>query len=409
MRETADVVIAGGGIVGLSIAYQLARRNAGRIVVLEKSSSLGEGSTGASSAVCRFKYSRAETVLLARYGIGAYRDWAAFLDLAAPMARFHATGVLWLGNGLPVHEEVARLTALRVLAEEIDDRELAQRYPSINPCPLAPDLETGAEHECTNGGGHMVELEGGYVDPMDALHDLLTAVRARGVDVRLGCGVTGIATGAGGIEMVKTSHGEFATRTLVNAAGPWCRQLDEMVGLDSPWPLRATRIQIAHVDRPLSIVGAIPVCADPPGGIYFRPQNRGQQIIIGSILEEDEREYVDPNQFDRSADELFVATKIHAAQHRLRGLGDIRNVRGYSGLYTMNVADVHPVVGATHLSGYYVANGFSGHGFKLAPAIGALVAQAIAGVRLADDPQVEPEFLSFFRSPMSDVVRSVLA
>jgi sarcosine oxidase, subunit beta len=147
-----------------------------------------------------------------------------------------------------------------------------------------------------------------------------------------------------------------------------------------------------------------------PGGIYFRPQNRGQQILIGSVLEEDEREKVaDPDAFATYVDDEFVHAKLHALQHRLR-LGDIRGqVRGYSGLYTINRADMHPIVGATPVPGLYVANGCSGHGFKLAPAIGSLLAQAITGARRDFDTDVDPGFLAYSRDPIPLASMSVLA
>lgn len=411
MAEAADIVIVGAGIIGLCSALQLAKRTSARIVVLEKGVGLGEGSTGASSAVCRTKYSLDRTVLLARDGIAAYRHWCEFVGLNDPLAGFHETGALWLGTGdaAEVLNEAARLRSLGIAIATIDDDQLADRYPSINPCPIAPDLVTGEQHNCIAGGLHLLETEGGYVDPMDALQDLLRAVRERGVDVRFGAEVTGIGTRSGSIAGVSSSRGDIATPVLVNAAGPWCNRLNSLAGIDCPWPLRPTRIQIVHIERPDTVVGPLPACADPFGGIYFRPQNRGQQIVVGSVLEEDEREAVDPDDFDKGIDDDFAAVKIHALQHRLRGLETIRGVTGYSGLYTINDTDVHPAVGATQLGGYFVANGFSGHGFKLAPAIGSLVARSITGLRIAGDTEVGSDFLAIDRAPIAIVTRSVLA
>jgi glycine/D-amino acid oxidase-like deaminating enzyme len=90
-------------------------------------------------------------------------------------------------------------------------------------------------------------------------------------------------------------------------------------------------------------------------------------------------------------------------------IGPLRGVRGYSGLYTMNWADVHPIVGETPLGGFFVANGCSGHGFKLAPAMGSLIAQAIAGGKQAFDTAVPRTFLSFDRRPIELAQQSVLA
>ena len=98
MAQTADVVVIGAGIIGMSAAFQIARRSGARIVVLEKGVGPGEGSTGASSAVCRFRYSYAEIVQLAKDGIAAYQHWPDFLGNTAPNARFHRIGVVWLAD-----------------------------------------------------------------------------------------------------------------------------------------------------------------------------------------------------------------------------------------------------------------------------------------------------------------------
>ena len=165
-----------------------------------------------------------------------------------------------------------------------------------------------------------------------------------------------------------------------------------------------------HIDRPQEVTGDIPVCVDPGGGIYFRTQNRGQQIIAGSVLEADEREQVhNPDTFADYADDIFMQTKLHALHHKIPALSYEGNIRGYSGLYTINQSDVHPVVGPTPLEGFYAANGFSGHGFKLAPAIGSLLAQAITGEFRDFDTGVDQRFLAWDREPIEVRSKSVLA
>jgi glycine/D-amino acid oxidase-like deaminating enzyme len=158
------------------------------------------------------------------------------------------------------------------------------------------------------------------------------------------------------------------------------------------------------------VPGPIPVTCDPIGGIYFRTQNRGQQIVVGSILEEDEKEFVaDPDSFSTYAEDDFIRAKLYALEHRLRGLTDLGRPRGYSGLYTINRQDFHPIVGPTPVQGFLVANGCSGHGFKLAPAIGSLIAQMLAGKAESFDTSVDPSFLAFDRTPMELPALGVLA
>lgn len=412
-KPACDVVIIGAGIIGLSVAWQLARRSRLRITVLDKGNGVGEGSTGASSAVCRFRYTLDNTVALARDGIAAYRAWTAFTGLAAPRAAFRNEGVLWLPGDDSQWAEVEqqRMATFGVRAEVLDAAELRARFPAINPCRRAPDLERGGDHECADTVHAFYEVDGGYMDPVSAAQDLVEACRGAGVDVRFRSPVAGVAIRGGRVSGVTLVGGEsLSAPLLVNTAGPWCHDLYRAAGLALPWDLAPVRIQVLHRDRPAALAGHIPVTVDMPGGIYFRTQNRGQQLIVSSVLEEDEREVVpDPDNFLRVPDTDFEQRKLHVLHHRLPGLPYRGQVTGYCGLYTMNRDDVHPVLGPTALEGFWVANGFSGHGFKLAPAIGSMLAQAITGERAEHDTDVPLSFLAFDRSPIELASRSVLA
>ena len=408
-----DVVIVGAGIIGLSIAWQLARRSTLRIAVIEKGAGVGEGSTGASSAICRVRYSIDETLLLARDGINAYRQWGAFTGLDNPAAEFHQDGVLWMPGSDTgwADAEQQRMQQFGVAAEVLDDAAMAERFPALSTCTLPPDIETGAAHECAGGGRNLFETEGGHVDPVAAVSDLVEACRSAGVDVRFRSRVADVDVAGGRVRGVALDGGdEIATPLVINAAGPWCKALSSMVGLELPWALVPTRIQVIYRDRPEAVQGHIPVTADLAGGIYFRTQNNGQQLVVGSVREEDEREAVaDPDDFRTETDDDFEAVNLHVLHHRLPGLPSSGRIRGYCGLYTTNREDVHPVLGPTEIDGFWVANGFSGHGFKLAPAIGSMLAQAITGERRDFDTDVPLSFLAVDRKPIGLSSKNVLA
>jgi glycine/D-amino acid oxidase-like deaminating enzyme len=408
-----DVTIVGGGIIGLSIAWQLARRTNMSIALLDKGAGVGEGSTGASSAVCRYRYTKEMMLNLARDGISAYRDWKAFTGLPRPRAEFQQTGVLWMPGSdrewaLREHQ---RMRVHDIATEVLDDQLLRERFPAFSQCTRVPDVATGEAHECRGGGLQLLELEGGYMDPVFAAEDLREACLIRGVDVRFSTRLSGVDVEGGRVVGARLDDGgRLSTPLLINAAGPWCAEIFAAVGLQHPWDLAPTRIQILYLDRPEELQGHIPTSVDMESGIYFRTQNRGQQLVVGSTLEEDEREQVDnPDSFNLLPDDAFLQRVLHRLHHRLPALPYRGKLRGYCGLYTVNRNDVHPIVGPTAIDGFWVANGFSGHGFKLAPAIGSMVAQAIVGDTLEFDTEVSISNLAIDRSPIEIATKSVLA
>ncbi|MEO1041469.1 MAG: FAD-dependent oxidoreductase [Pseudomonadota bacterium] len=411
MIQSADIVVIGAGVIGLSTAYELARRSTCSVVVVDKGTGLGEGSTGASSSVCRFRYTRNEMVELARDGINAYQNWGHYLETNNPQAIYQRQGNVWLGAEQDTYAgEVERLSEIGVECCYLDDDQLTERFPAFSPCMMPPDLETGEERGFKAGGRHLLEEEGGYMEPVDVLTDLADACRRRGVEILLSESVIAARPSGSGFKVDLASGLKMGCGTLVNAAGPWAERVNALMNLETRWAFQATRIQIVQVDRPTAAEGQIPICADPAGGIYFRTQSQGQKIVIGSLLPSDEQERVsDADNFDRSADDIFVAQKLHALAHRLPSFNYEGQINHYSGLYTVNTLDMHPVVGSTPITNYFIANGFSGHGFKIAPAIGQLLAKQITGISAPGDTNTNPSFLSWHREPINLSDMSVCA
>lgn len=413
MKSQADVVVIGAGIIGLCTAWQIRKRSLLSIVVVEQGISLGEGSTGASSAVCRHRYSYDEMVNLARDGIHAYRHWSHFISTDQPLAQFQKDGVLWLVDGSNgwANKESKRLEKAGIRTNILDATDIKSRFPALNPCSLPPDTECGEAHDCNDGTSYLYEVDGGYFDPVNALQDLRKALLGKKVDVRFRSQVQKVLTTGGRTRGIQLDNGSvIEAPCVINATGPWCNEVFQQLGLALPWSLKPTRIQILHLDRPVELIGDLPVCCDIVGGIYFRLQNRGQQIVLGSTLEEDEQEVVDnPSDFNRLIDDDFKQAKLHALHHRIPSLPYQGSVTGYCGLYTVNRDDVHPIVGESEITGFYVANGFSGHGFKLAPAIGAMLAKEITGESSDFDTTVPISFLAPNRIPLQLDVKNVLA
>lgn len=409
MSNTADIVVIGAGIIGSSIAYQIARRSNDRVLVLDKGNGPSEGSTGASSAIVRTLYSRPETIRIARDGQQAYRNWAEFTGITEPANRFEHTGVLWMMNYTVADAEEARnrLAAEGVQATVLDADGVRDRFPGLSTCGEPFDLTGETPHTCTDMEAALLEEEGGYADPTGANQDLIDAARREGAQVRFRSTVTGVETRAGIHTLTLADGTTIEAPLVINAAGPWCNRINRMAGVDLPWTLRPTRVQVAYRALTDDVPGPIPVAVDH--GIYFRPDARGQRILFGSVLAEDESEPTDPDHYKNTADAWFKDLKIHALHHRIPSLPHRGTITGIAGLYTINEADVHPVLGPTELAGWYVANGFSGHGFKLAPMIGSMVAQALTGEHAPFDTDVPISFLGVHRKPIDVAVRSVLA
>jgi glycine/D-amino acid oxidase-like deaminating enzyme len=404
--ETADIVVVGAGIIGSSIAYQLARRTTDKIVVLDKGAGPSEGSTGTSSAVIRTYYTQPAAVRLALGGQEAYRNWPDFVGIADPAGRFTRTGVLWILGFTTATAQTAahRLTSQGVRVSVLDAAGVHERFPSVSTCDRAFDLTGETAHECVDLGAAVFEHDGGYADPTGANRDLIDAARREGADVRFRSPVTKVH-GDGKVTGVEIAGGaRIDTGLIINAAGPWCNRLNALAGIDVGWPLIPTRVQVVYRMMGGNL-GPIPVTADHD--IYLRPD--GTQILFGSVLPEDEREDADPDSYRTTADAAFKNIKIHALHHRIPALPHRGAVDGIAGFYTINRRDVHPILGPTALDGWWVANGFSGHGFKLAPMIGSMVAKAITGTTAPYDTDVPLSFLGVDRAPLAVAHQGVLA
>lgn len=417
-RDTADIVIVGAGIMGLSIAHQIARRDRRRIVILEKALNVGEGSTGASCAILRQRYTHREAMTVARDGLRAHRNWSAYTGLAEPRARFHHTGVLWMMGETATAIEDGRKTMadLGIGVEVLAAGEVRDRFPALSTCNRPFDLTGATEHECADHPAFLFETESGFFDPVSATQDLLEAVRREGVEVRLRTKVTGINTAGGRVTGVELADGTgIDAPVVVNSSGPWAPRVARLAGFDyrtHGWTIHPIRAQVIYREWPRDAVpGPIPVVADSSGGIYFRPEAGGQQILVGSILEEDEREVVaDPDVFNGNIDAAFRDVKIHALHHRIPSLPYRGQITGVAGMYDMNLEDVHPVIGPTPLEGFIVVNGFSGHGFKESPSVGSMLARYLTGAPADEwDTAAPMEFFSIDRAPIALKERAVLA
>ena len=359
-----DVVIVGAGIVGSSIALELARRGL-QVLVVEKEA-VGGGSTGASSACIRQGYGREEAIRLARDGLKAWERWRehAEIPVGTPAARFRRTGAFYLmSDPEKLRAQAARMRSCGVPIEEWSRADAAARYPAWDLTGIA---------------GAIFEPEGGYVDQPDlAAKNAMDAARARGASLHIDR-VTGIErTGSRVAGVALARAGRVSCGCVINAAGPWSFLINRMAGVSVP--LRPLRHRTILVPLGEPAPRDIPMVADLPGRIYFRSEPTQGGVLVGSLDEERDGEPIgDPDALDPRVDGAFYAEKNLAVAKRMPESVRFPSwVRGIAGAYDVHEPDWYPVFSRSEVDGYYLAVGTSGAWFKGGPSIGALMAHLV--------------------------------
>lgn len=358
MVQTGDVIVVGGGVIGTSIAYALARRRVGRVVLLEKTF-LGAGSSGKSGAIIRQHYSNRLTASMAQKSLRVFEQ---FDDVVGGPPVFTHTGMAIVVNqrdraGLEAN--VAMQRELGIDVRMISALELTDLDPNAH---LAED-ELAA-----------FEAEAGYVEAVQVVASFAEAARREGADIRQGVEVKAVVSDGGKITGVDTNEGRYQCRTVVLATGPWAAQLAKSAGITLP--VQASRTQVALFRRPPDFGRRGLVYGDFVQGLYFKPTH-GDMIHAGSIAGEEINAPVDPEHYNEAADGDWLPQvrqrlgRRYPAMHRGYGRG------GYGALYGIT-PDWHPILDRLPgLEGAYCAVGFSGHGFKMSPIVGQLMAELI--------------------------------
>jgi len=376
MSETTDILIIGGGVMGTSTALHLAERDAGEVLVLEKSA-LGAGSSGKSGAILRQHYSHEVSVRMARTSLHFYRD---FDEHYGRDIGFDQPGMLFIANEAQ-REALERNVELQ--------RSLGVETEILDAAALR-DAEPDARFDDDTLGAW--EPEAAYVNPVKTVYGLAAAARDRGVAIRTGEGVAEIVEADGTVRGVRTENGTtIEADVVVNTAGPWAGRLLERMGLD--YPLQAIRPEQAFFEPPGDVEGRPTMYADLLNGVYWKPE-QSDWVRVGKLAFDGDEEVPDPDHYDEGVSDDFVAFARSALSDRLPAFEDAISWGGCGALYTVT-PDSHPLVGPVpEVEGLYLASGFSGHGFKLAPAIG----RGLAGLITDTDPApFAPDFLAVDR------------
>lgn len=358
--RTFDIIIIGGGIMGSSIAYHLANDGfPGRIAVFEKDSTYEFSSTTLSAGGVREQFSTEVNIRISQYSIDFYEkfDEAMAVNGEKAHAEFRQRGYLFLASetNWPLIEKnyhfQKRLGAnVNLLSVE----EALKIIPHLNPKGLV---------------GASFGRKDGYLDPYGTLQGFIKKARNLGVRY-VNDEITGILKDRSQVNGVTTRKGDkYTGAVIVNAAGPWAAEVGKMAGVDLPVdPVR----RMVFVFQPSEIFNYdLPLVIDVTG-LYFRHET-GKVIMAGkSILDE-------PPGFNFKVDNAFFnQTMWPILADRIPVFDRLKLIKGWSGLYEINRLDSNALLGEyPGLKGFYMAIGFSGHGFQQAPAVGKAMSELI--------------------------------
>ncbi len=355
LPRSADAVVVGGGVHGASVAYHLARRGARRVVLLERKF-LASGPTGRSSALVRRFYAMDFLTRTANLSATAFQQWAEKIGGGDP--GFRQVGILWLaGRDRAEHlrANVHRARELGVNVEALTPSEVHALVPAM----AVDDVALGAH-----------EPESGYADAAMTTNALAGRARELGATVAQYVHVETILTAGDKVTGVRTAAGEISAPAVVVCAGLWAGRLLGPLGIEVP--VAPTRHQMCFFRRPPDF-GPHPAVLDRPHAAYMRPET-GNLTIHGLVAYD---EVVDPDHYNEGADPSEVLRNAELIAQRFPAMEHGLSMGGYSGVYD-NTPDHQPVLGAVpEYAGLHVDFGWSGHGFKHAPAVGDIVAQVV--------------------------------
>ena len=225
------------------------------------------------------------------------------------------------------------------------------------------------------------EPEAGYADPSQTTQGLAASARERGVRILQQTEVLGIAVSGGRVTGVRTSRGEIATGTIVNAAGIWGDRIGRMAGVEIP--ITVCRHKINFFTRPPGATAPHPLVYDFVKNIYTRPETGGL-TLVGPLESDELADRADPDRYNEGVTFEETADAMERAAHRFPVMEGGEVAKGYAGCFDVT-PDWHPILDRSHVDGFHLAVGFSGHGFKLSPAVGDMVARLVVDGKMPGD------------------------
>lgn len=350
--KTADILIIGGGVMGASAAYHLAKRGVKDILLLEKESHFGTGATGRCAGGVRYQFSTEINVTLSIHSLPMIEN---FKEEIGQDPGYHKYGYLLVAtNENEVKEfrlNVAMQNRLGVQTELLSGDEVRRRLPLMR----FDDALAGTFHH-----------KDGTADPNSIVMGYINASQKMGVRALTGVEVIGVTVSGGEVRSVKTNLGEIEARVVLNAAGPWSGLIAAMAGINVP--LIPLRRQMFTTNPLKEVPENFPFVIDFAKSLYFHREGEG--LLVGMSNPDEKPGY------DQSVDENFELVNLEAAIGRMPLLEKASRASHWAGLYEMT-PDAHPIYGATDVKGFFLCTGFSGHGFMHGPISGKLLSEYI--------------------------------
>jgi len=360
VTRTADVVIVGGGVTGASIAYHLAQRGVRKILVLERKF-LGAGGTGRSVGIVRQLYPTPEPTQMV---LRSLKIFQSFGEAVGGHAGYTACGVL-IGVSPSMRPQLEKTLTLQ--------QALGVRAQVLEPSDVA---SVDGRIDTTGLGAVLYEPESGYGDPVGVTSGYADAARRRNVVIEQGTEVTVIATRGTRVTGVMTAAGErIEAPVVVNAAGLWSPAIAALAGVTLP--IVIGRHPVFIVERDADFGAPHIVYLDLAGGSYVRPESGGL-TLTGSLTDDETQHPMDPELLGAEVGLDEAEGVLERASRALPRLADARYRQGYAGAFDIT-PDWMPILDESPVRGFWIAAGMSGHGFKLAPAVGEMMAALITG------------------------------
>jgi len=347
-----DVLIIGSGVIGASIAWHLASLGVGEVLVIDRESALGEGSTGRATGGFRAQFG---TEVNVRLSLLAREKLLRFPDEIGVDSGYRAYGYLFLARSDAVLAELRAANALQ--------RACGLPEARMVGAAEARELSPAVEDEAVVGGTFCPS--DGFIRPLEILRGYAAAAQRLGVRFELGVSCTGLRTEGDRVTAVETSRGTITAGQVVNAAGAWAGLLDDV-------PVRPLRRQVAATVLTDRLPESTPMTIWADDGYHLRVRD-GRLLL----LQPHEVAYA----FDTAFDESLLERIVALTRQRVPSLSVLPIDRGacWSGLYEMS-PDRHAILGRSpRYTNLWLANGSSGHGVMHAPAIGQVMAELIAG------------------------------